>query len=189
MGMPSQAPFAGAGQGNQNQHPSEPVPAIHSNMTMGMPTQYVQPQSPSQPVQAIHSNNTMGMPLSPPPPGQVNDQASHPSEPVPVIQNRMMGTSSPAQPQFQQPLPQNPAIHSNSTMAMPMGYDPIAALRASVAQDHQGAYASEPGPKSDKVGEKDEEEVNILAVIIFGSLSITALGGLGMLILLMFTTG
>ncbi len=40
------------------------------------------------------------------------------------------------------------------------------------------------------MGDEEEEgdEVNILAVIIFGTLSVTALGGLGMLILLVFTT-
>jgi nitrate reductase NapE component len=43
--------------------------------------------------------------------------------------------------------------------------------------------------KRHKVEEEEEEGMNILAVIIFGSLSVTALGGLGMLILLMFTTG
>ena len=35
--------------------------------------------------------------------------------------------------------------------------------------------------------EDEDDEVNILAVVIFGTLSVTALGGLGMLILLVFT--
>jgi hypothetical protein len=34
--------------------------------------------------------------------------------------------------------------------------------------------------------EGEEDEINVLAVVIFGSFSVTALGGLGMLILLMF---
>jgi hypothetical protein len=36
--------------------------------------------------------------------------------------------------------------------------------------------------------DEDEEEVNLMAVIVFGSLSVTALGGMGMLILLWFTS-
>jgi len=48
------------------------------------------------------------------------------------------------------------------------------------------AYGSMPHPHQE-TEEDDEEGVNILAVIIFGTLSVTALGGLGMLILLVFT--
>lgn len=117
-------------------HPSEPVPAVHSNMTMGMSTPYPQYQY-SQPV--LHSNTTMMM-----------GPTTLPSEPV-------TGGS----PYWQQGQPLNP---------------PPAPPKPSPAKNE---------PDSE---EEDGEEVNLLAVIIFGSLSVTALGGLGMLILLMFTT-
>lgn len=184
MGMSQQLPYAGG----QYRHPSEAVPAIHSNQTMGMPTQYLYPQNYSQPVQAVHSNTTMGMPLQAQPAGPMGNQGQHPSEPVPAVQPNQ--SYPPLQwPQF---MSQSPAIHSNSTMAMPMGYDPFAALRTSPNQEYRMAGGSPSPLKGNKKGEdeqEDGEEINILAVIIFGSLSITALGGLGMLILLMFTTG
>ena len=43
-------------------------------------------------------------------------------------------------------------------------------------------------PPQTEAEEDTGTEVNILAVIIFGTLSVTALGGFGMLILLVFTT-
>jgi hypothetical protein len=46
---------------------------------------------------------------------------------------------------------------------------------------------SAPGTNQIK-DDEEEDEINVLAVVIFGSLSVTALGGLGMLILLMFAT-
>lgn len=73
-------------------------------------------------------------------------------------------------------------------MPMPMGQDPMAALRAASVQDYQTSNAALYNAKADQ-DEDDGEEINILAVIIFGSLSVTAFGGLGMLILLMLTTG
>jgi hypothetical protein len=136
----------------QQQHPSEPVYGGHSNVTMGMPTQYFppQPQTPQ-----FHSGATMPMPGYP-------------------------------QPQLPMMAGQNMAFHSNATMAMPMGYDPFAAQ-----QDYRLAQAAHPNARKRRIQEDEEDEdgVNILAVIIFGSLSVTALGGLGILILLMFTGG
>ena len=73
---------------------------------------------------------------------------------------------------------------------MPM-YDPLAMLTAPQYRDYRSANAARPAAKRQKRRVEQEEEgdeVNILAVIIFGSLSVTALGGLGMLILLMFTS-
>jgi hypothetical protein len=73
-------------------------------------------------------------------------------------------------------------------MAMPLGYDPLAALSAPLRKDYRVANAARPGARRhNEPDEEEEDEVNILAVIVFGSLSVTALGGLGMLILLMFT--
>jgi hypothetical protein len=90
-------------------------------------------------------------------------------------------------------MPQNLALHSNSTAQtppLPVGYDPLAGLSPMSNRDYRVANASQPGSKGNRQQEEEEsDEVNILAVIIFGSLSVTALGGLGMLILLMFTTG
>lgn len=151
---PPQNPQPPAGPGYPN--PSYP-PGVHSNMTMGMPTQYVPSQPPSQPVPVAHSSGTIPMPQY---------------------------------PQYPPPMPPAPAIHSNSTMAMPLGYDPFAGFAAPPGKGPQNAAR----PRANKNGksqpaDEPEDEVNILAVIIFGSLSVTALGGLGMLILLMFTTG
>jgi len=178
---------------------------------MGMPTQYLHPQNPLQAAPDIHSNATMGMSLPP-----QNGQIPHPSEPVPVIQPQgPLGMASYAPYPFQQPYPQNQVFHSSSTMSMPtmteaeararlmasqqqmqqmpVNIDPFAALRAGANQPDLGDYrGSNPshGSKSGKkkAKEEDEEEVNLLAVIVFGSLSVTALGGMGMLILLWFTS-
>jgi len=202
MSMPQQAP--------SNQLPY-PGPAGNSNVTMGMPTQYLQPENPLQATPPIHSNATMGMPLPP-----QNGQMPHPSEPVPVIQaNSPMGMASYAPYPFQQPYPQNQVFHSSSTMAMPTmteaeararlmasqqqmqqmpaNLDPFAALRAGVNQPDLGDYRGPNVSRGSKSGKKkakeeDEEEVNLLAVFVFGSLSVTALGGMGMLILLWFTS-
>lgn len=103
-------------------------------------------------------------------------------------------------PQYQQ----SPALHSNSTMMMPTYPEAEARARLAASQSipignpnfgYQSgmmggpmahAYGAMPHPHQEPE-EDDEEGVNILAVIIFGTLSVTALGGLGMLILLVFT--
>ncbi len=194
MSMPSPGP--------QNQSPY-PAPGVNSNVTMGMPTPYFQPQNPVQVGPPIHSNATMGMPLPP-----QNSQLPHPSEPVPVIHpNGTMGLAYlPAQ--FQPAFPQNQLYHSSSTMAMPTMTeaeararllasqpmpgipDPYAALRLAANPPDPGVTGVRASKKSSKKAgkEEDEEEVNLLAVIVFGSLSVTALGGMGMLILLWFTS-
>jgi hypothetical protein len=175
--MPQYTRSLGPGQ------PSTPV-ASHFNPTLGMPTQHLPAQNPSQPVPAVHSNPTMG--LNAAEQSQYGGYPRHPSEPVPAIHSN--GTVPMPQPQYPQPqLPplsgQGASIYSNATMAMPLGYDPLAALGAPLRKDHR-----RPTPKRyQDLDEEEEDEVNILAVIIFGSLSVTALGGLGMLILLMFT--
>lgn len=183
MGMPmQQAPYNSGPYAYQ--YPSAPAQAVHSNMTMGMPTQNFQPYQPSPSGQPIHSNSTLGMPMYPQHSGPMNSYMPPPSEPGPAGYNQMAGMPMQAQGQYQSGPPYNAAVHSNATMAMPGGQDPMAALRAAAMQNNQ------PGSRNNKSAENDgDEEVNILAVIIFGSLSITALGGLGMLILLMFTAG
>lgn len=97
------------------------------------------------------------------------------------------------QAQYQPMMSAQPSMHSSATLAVPMGYDPFAGLGApspSSNEDYRRSSAAKSSSRgSHQEEEEDEDEVNILAVIIFGSLSVTALGGLGMLILLMFTTG
>jgi hypothetical protein len=168
--------------------PSQPVPVVHSNATMGMPTQYFQVQGQSQPIGPIHANATMMMPA----PGQI----ASPSEPVPVVHSNVtMGMPAyEQQPQFQQqPVAPNYAAHSNSTTMMPFGANPFvtAAPNQAAMLDYRMANAMGYGasrPNYAANNNDEEEEINVLAVIIFGSLSVTALGGLGMLILLMFAT-
>lgn len=183
----------------QETRPTQPLPAPHANVTqvmpqqgypiagptdatMGMPTHYApaQPQAPAYP--AAHSNPTLGLP-----PGQYGG----PAQPLPAFHSTStMPMPLYPQPQFQPAMAYNPAIHSNATMAMPL-YDPLAILNPALNRDYRTANPPRNGTKRRKQQRQPEEEegdeVNILAVIIFGSLSITALGGLGMLILLMFT--
>jgi nitrate reductase NapE component len=72
---------------------------------------------------------------------------------------------------------------------MPGVTDPFAALRAAANPPDLGtARTSKKSSKKAAKAEEEEEEVNLLAVIVFGSLSVTALGGLGMLILLWITS-
>jgi hypothetical protein len=183
----------------QNPQPY-PAPSLNSNVTMGMPTHYLSPQNPIQGAPAIHSNATMGMPMPP------NGQLTYPPEAMPTMPpNGAMGmlTYSPAP--FQSPYPQNQVYHASPTMAMPtmteaeararllagqpipIVADPYAALRMAAAPPNQAPQISKKGSKK-VVKDEDEEEVNLLAVIVFGSLSVTALGGMGMLILLWFTS-
>ncbi len=175
--QPLPAPYANVTQGLPQQ--GYPV-AGHTDATMGMPTHY----SPAYP--AVHSNPTLGLP-----PGQYSGPLQPQSQPLPAIHSSStMAMPLYPQPQFQPALAYNPAVHSNATMAMPL-YDPLAILSAPLNRDYRTANPPRNGTKRRKQQPEPEEdegdEVNILAVIIFGSLSVTALGGLGMLILLMFT--
>jgi hypothetical protein len=193
--------------------PPQPTPeaTAHSQVTMGMATQYVQPQNPWQPAPPFHANQTMGMPASPHQPGLGYGQPQPSAEPVsPMPASAPMSMPGYGPQPYQQPWPQNPAFFSNVTMAMPTmtpvavgpGYgfqQPgglLGGLRASPTQagftDYRAAQGNRSAKRKGKAkdsGEEEEEEVNVLAIIIFGSLSLTALGGLGMLILLMATGG
>ena len=165
-------------------NPSQPVPVVHSNVTMGMPM-YAPGYSPQ--VSPAHANATLGMP-APAYPGGVNAPLPHPSEPVPVVHsNTTMGMPIYAQPQFQPAFAAQP-MYSNSTMAMPVGVNPFAMPTAPGFDSSFRPSNNIKGKKKSANDEEGEEEINVLAVIIFGSLSVTALGGLGMLILLMFAT-
>lgn len=176
-----------------------PTPGVNSNVTMGMPTQFLPPQPPLQVGAAVHSNATMGMPMPP------NGQMPYMAETMPMMQPNGAGMAYAPAP-FPMPFPQNQVYHSSSTMAMPTMTeaeararllaaqtpmmpgmaDPFAALRAAAPPPAQNSKKS--SKKAAKPEDEEEEEVNLLAVIVFGSLSVTALGGLGMLILLWITS-
>jgi hypothetical protein len=176
-----------------------PAPGVNSNVTMGMPTQFLQPQNPMPAGAPIHSNATMGMPMPP-----QNGQMPYLTEAAPMTPGMAYAPAP-----FPVPFPQNQVYHSSSTMAMPAMTeaeararllaaqaqvmpgvtDPFAALRAAANPPDPGTVrASKKGSKKAVKPEDEEEEVNLLAVIVFGSLSVTALGGLGMLILLWITS-
>ena len=154
-----------------------PAPGPHANITMGMPTQNFAAQPAPQP--ALHAQPTLGAPAYP---QMQNGQLPHPSEPAPVVHsNTTMGMPLPGYLQAPQPLAQAPVMASSAAMVMPtyqnmVDFRPATSAPAATNQKH-------------KQQQSEEEGINVLAVIIFGSLSVTALGGLGMLILLMFTTG
>ena len=176
-----------------------PAPGVNSNVTLGMPTQFLPPQPPLQMGTAVHSNATMSMPLP------SNGQMPYLVETMPMVQTNGAGMAYAPAP-FPLPFPQNQVYHSSSTMAMPTMTeaeararllaaqtpmmpglaDPFAALRPPAPPPARTSKKS--SKKAAKPEEEDEEEVNLLAVIVFGSLSVTALGGLGMLILLWITS-
>jgi hypothetical protein len=172
----------------------------HANVTMGMPPQGYG-QYPGQPL-SPHSNPTMGMPLPPQPGYPMYPQGMMPD----LHSNSTLGMTPYPQPQFPVPSP----YHSNATMLMPTLSEAEARARLSTSQAIPTASAAamalqtpamaplppmtgDPSLDAYLLGEPEKEEeegeeLNILAVIIFGTLSITALGGLGMLILLLFTS-
>jgi hypothetical protein len=153
--------------------PAQPMPMIHSNATMGMPA-YAMPGYTMSP---MHANATMAMPTPAYPPGVIAGQPPHPSEPVPVIHAATtMGMPFYGQPQFQL---------SMAAAGPTMAGQPEMDYRLANAMHSESRPQKLQGKEED---DEDKEEVNILAVVIFGSLSVTALGGLGMLILLMFAT-
>jgi hypothetical protein len=175
-----------------------PAASPHSNVTMGMPYQPYGQYPPAQPMAPLHSNPTMGMPLPPP-----NNYPMYPQGMGPELHssNTMgMPVYPPAQYQMA------PPYHSNSTLLMPTLSEAEARARLNASQAMPPAMAMQtpaPPPMVNDPGfnaqldyyqaepeeeEEGGEELNILAVIIFGTLSITALGGLGMLILLLFTS-
>ncbi len=210
--VPVVYPDANMGVAQNNPTPQYPAsspqaPVNQAGATVGMsPHQAMQPQNlVQQPMPSVHSNTTMGMPLP-----AHNSQLQHPSEPVPVIHpNNAPGMN----PYEQAQMPQGMAIHSSSTTMMPAMSEaeararlaagqaiPTANAAAMALQSPPGQfgmfanpmgnvnYGSQMGGYSVEDEEDETEEVNILAVIIFRTLSVTALGGLGMLILLVFTS-
>ncbi len=145
--------------------PSGPMP-VNAQQTapMGVPMQPVPQQ-----VMPIHSQATMGMPMQQP--QAPSNVVIQPSNPVPVA-------------------------HSHTTMGMPLpnfGQPQVqpqpAMVGATPSQQMQPSQMQNYAKLKKQIENEDSEEMNVLAVIIFGSLSVTALGGLGMLVLLMFTSG
>jgi hypothetical protein len=198
-------PNMGMGMAQSNQTPYYPMPpyplANQANMTPGMPAgTYMPPPAGSFPLPG-YANPTLGMPMP-------NNQPPYPLELGPALHsNNTIGMT----PYEQQQLSQMLAFHSNATMMMPTMTEAEARARllgnpiiptvnaaAMVLQNSangrglgngQANYGSYSAPM-DETEEEDQEggEMNILAVIIFGTLSVTALGGFGMLILLVFTS-
>ncbi len=177
---------------------SQPVLVNYPDPNAGMPYYYGQPQTdfpPQYPPRpdvhppGFHSAATMSMPL----PGPYQRP---PSEPVPVIQT----------PMGLLPYGGQYPYHSNATILMPTMSEAEARARLANSQamatasaaamplQNMGGWPGMPLPApayyTEEEADGDEEgsnEVNVLAVIIFGTLSLTALGGLGMLVLLIFT--
>jgi len=170
--------------GQMPYYPPQPAPPP--------PPVYYSPQYPQLPVgynPALPSAATINMQFPP-------AQYQRPAEPLPVAPSPGM-----------MPYPAYP-YHSNATVLMPPMSEAEARARLANSQAIPTASAAAmplqngggwpPNPmlanvaapfedESDEV-EESEGEINVLAVIIFGTLSLTALGGLGMLLLLIFTT-
>lgn len=136
-----------------------------------------------------------GQPTPPPPamgvPYPYQASMRPPSEPAPVIHPlNAFGMASPL-----------PGFHSNVTMMMPTmseaeararlaglpATDASALALQSAAPFSLGPAFADVNYEGDEEDEEQSDEINIMAVIIFGTLSVTALGGFGMLILLVFT--
>lgn len=181
------------------QYPPPPqMPTYHSNTTQGMPAQQWPPQPGYGP--DFHGNTTLGMPV----PYQYG-QMRPPSEPVPVYHpNTTFGMA----PYGQNPMMssgQGIPLHASATLMMPTMSEAEARARLAASQAiptsnaaamafqnsataGQLAFTANSAYTQTQEAENEEDEgVNILAVVIFGTLSVTALGGLGMLILLMVT--
>ncbi len=190
VGLPQTPPYS---------PPVEPAPAMHSNATMSMPTPYYSPQ-PQPVAPPFHSNATMGMP---------NGVMPYPGQPMPAFQtNTPMGVYG--GPVYPPAYPPNPAYHASATMAMPtmseaeakarllasqpmsVTLDTLVALRAAQSTaalpEYQNQHGRSKNSAKKNYNDDNTEEVNLLAVIVFGSLSVTALGGLGMLVLLWVTS-
>lgn len=200
---PPNAPEIGPDMPNKDTRPSQPVPVVPPPNPNVPPNRMpLPPQAPApmgvphqQQYPPPHSQMTMGMPMSP-----YGGPGRPPSEPVPAIH------SSSTLGMVPYPYPQSPhhsmGFHSNVTTMMPTmseseararlaGTHPIPATDASAMALHAGmgySFAGSAQMEPDYDQDEDESnEINILAVIIFGTLSVTALGGFGMLILLLFT--
>jgi hypothetical protein len=187
--------------------PSQPIYVNYPDPNSGMPAYVAQQQSqPMDPAQygqnpqnqqfhqpGMHSAATMGMPFQ---------QQYHrpPSEPVQVVQTHLGLVSYGGHYPY----------HSNATIVMPTMTEAEARARLSNSQTIPTAsaaamplqtiggwptqhglnidpHAAYPDDEIDE-SEENDGEINVLALIIFGTLSITALGGLGMLVLLIFAT-
>jgi hypothetical protein len=196
--------------GPSETRPSQPLPVIYPNMNMGAAPYYPMPPQGF----GNHGNVTLGMPPAPYPqpllPGYANptlgmplpgNPPQPPPEPMPGLHsNSTIGMT----PYEQQQLSQMLAFHSNATMMMPtmseaeararlMGGQAIPTVNATAMalQGHANARmdrnrAAYSGRADEGEEEEEGEELNVLAIIIFGTLSVTALGGFGMLILLVF---
>jgi hypothetical protein len=216
MGPGPAQPDPASNQPSMTQHgpletrPSQPVPVVYPNMNMGPSPNPYYPVMPSQGF-ANHGNVTLGMPPAhyPQPmlPGYANPTLGmplpgNPSQPPADLRQGLHSNSTIGMTPFeQQQLSQMLAFHSNATMMMPTMSEAEARARLMTNQAIPTANATAMALQSNANGrmdrnraaysepadeEEEGEEMNVLAIIIFGTLSITALGGFGMLILLVF---
>lgn len=159
--QPYQLPHAQTvGMPASTPYQSEPVPVIHTNSTIGMPYQ-------PQPVMAGHAQVTLGMPM----PAQAPMPNSHDTASMIPAQAAMMPPSNSPQTQAHAGGPSDQAL---------------------IAAWQNGTYQANPyAPQIDEYEEDDyeEDEVNLIAVFVFGFFSITALGGLGVLTIIGVTAG
>lgn len=135
----------------------------------------------------LHSAATINMPLPP-------QYPRSPAEQMPVMQT----------PLGLMPYTGQYPYHASATILMPTMSEAEARARLSASQaiptasaaamplQNMGGWPGMPAPayyaeEETDTAEEPSDEVNILAVIIFGTLSLTALGGLGMLVLLILT--
>jgi hypothetical protein len=205
------------GQPQPSQHPEPPLMTRRSQpifVNYPPPNTGFPQNSPVMPPQPDHAAGTMPMGQYPPMPGTMPMHSNAPtmgmppgyyqrppSEPVQVIIHPSGAVSSYG-------YPGGPSIHSSATAMMPTMSEAEARARLMTGQSIPTASAAamplqnmewganpayptpQPGFYQQQPAEEEEEgeEINLLAVIIFGTLSVTALGGIGMLILLMITT-
>jgi len=167
--------------GPQDTRPAPPTFMPHAQ-TMGMPMMYA---NPPDAVPVVYANTTLGGMSYPQAQGYLPQPHANATLAMPVNSNGAMALPN----QFPQ--------HASATIGMPSDHELIAAWQNShptPQADYRVTNGAWPQNKSKKKkpleleAEESNDNVNIWAVIIFGSLSVTALGGLGILALLMVTT-
>lgn len=196
-------PMSGAGYVSPS-NPTRPMPSGYQASPMAnqqpyVGQMYVQLTRPSQPVSMPP---TLGMPVQHP--------GVYHSEPIPVVHaNTTMGMPQVSPPHY------SPLHHSNTTMGMPIPNGSansahfaaganLLAPQADIMPRNNSQAVPGRSTQSDREliaawqnehhksmasteDDDEDEEVNILAIFVFGFLAITALGGFGVLTLLMIT--
>jgi hypothetical protein len=171
--------------GMPQQYRQGPAYFPHSHTTMGMPIQYPASQYPTRPMSTLHANGMLAAQSIPN--GHAAYPAYHSAPTMGYLPSQFQAPMVPVQmvisPEIQAPNdPLEALLASNDDLNLEILH------RVSHVPDNVRSKKKQTILEQEKEGEHEPEEVNLLAVILFGSLSVTALGGLGMLILLAFTT-